>query len=120
MNSMPNPSVDDPSKVAVNFRLPDGRVVQARASSGISLMEAAMAAGIHGIVAECGGSLSCATCHVYVDPEWIDRLEEKGAFEDEMLEGTASPREEGSRLSCQIKLSENISGIMVTIPPTQY
>lgn len=106
--------------VTVEFRLPDGRSIEAQGATGASVMEVAISNGVNGVVAECGGALSCATCHVYIGEDWLDRLGAMDPFEEEMLEGTASPREANSRLSCQVRLSPELSGIVVTIPPTQY
>lgn len=88
------------------------------ANAGDSVMETAVRNGVEGIVGECGGSLSCATCHVFVAPEDFDALEPMEDMEDEMLYGTAVDREENSRLSCQIKLCAD-SEIHVTTPETQ-
>ena len=87
---------------------------------GQSLMRAAAAAGIDGIAADCGGVLSCATCHVVVAPEWAARLLAPGADEDAMLEMTATPREPNSRLSCQIVLAPELDGLVVRVAATQY
>src|ERR1700759_2160379 len=76
--------------------------VEARAGAG--LMGAAVDAGIDAIKADCGGMMSCATCHVYVDPGWAVRLPPPSPDEDAMLEMTAAPRQATSRLSCQIVL----------------
>lgn len=89
------------------------------ADSGLSLMEALRNAGVDGIVAECGGSLSCATCHVVVDADWLTRLGEMSEMEDDMLDCTATDREPGSRLSCQIELTEALDGIRITVPDSQ-
>jgi 2Fe-2S ferredoxin len=88
--------------------------------AGRSLMEAAVDAGIRGIAADCGGMLTCATCHVIVQEPWIGRLPPASPDEISMLDFTASPRQAGSRLSCQITLSEDMDGITVELPPTQY
>jgi ferredoxin, 2Fe-2S len=87
---------------------------------GQSLMRAATAAGIDAIAADCGGVLSCATCHVVVAPEWAARLPAPGADEDAMLEMTAAPREPNSRLSCQIVLTPELDGLAVRVADTQY
>ena len=87
---------------------------------GRSLMKAAVDAGIDGIAADCGGSLSCATCHVIVEPAWAARLPPPSADEQAMLEMTAVPCEPGSRLSCQIELSPTLDGVCVRLPATQY
>ena len=87
---------------------------------GQSLMRAALAAGIDGIAADCGGVLSCATCHVVVASAWAARLPAPGADEDAMLEMTAAPREQNSRLSCQIVLTPELDGLAVRLAATQY
>ena len=89
------------------------------APDGVSLMQAATGYGVPGILAECGGQLNCATCHVIVDPAWADRLPPPSDREDEMLGYTAVPREATSRLSCQISLDASLQGLIVTIPPAQ-
>lgn len=90
------------------------------ARSGTSLMRAAIDAGLQGIAADCGGVLSCATCHVYVDEPWRSRLDPPADDELAMLEMTAADRTEASRLSCQIVLSDTIDGLVVRLPATQY
>ena len=98
----------------------DGTRHTLQAKSGRSLMKAALAAGIDGIAADCGGCLTCATCHVYVADEWLPRLPAPGRDEASMLEMTASERRPGSRLSCQIELDDALDGLTVELPPTQY
>lgn len=88
------------------------------ATPGDSVMETAVRNGVPGIVAECGGSLSCATCHVFVDPADLDALPPMEDMEDEMLWGTAVDRQDNSRLSCQIKVGED-ADLHVTTPETQ-
>ena len=83
-------------------------------------MRAAVEADLDGIAADCGGSLSCATCHVIVQPPWLERLGVPSGEERSMLEMTASPAEAGSRLSCQILLAPELDGLEVRLPPTQY
>jgi len=85
-----------------------------------SLMRAAVAAGLDGIKADCGGMMTCATCHVYVDGAWMARLPAPTNDEDAMLEMTAAPRRPTSRLSCQIALDGDLDGLTVTMPETQY
>jgi len=103
----------------VFFVLSDGREQAVHGSLGASVMQTATGAGVPGIVAECGGSAMCATCHVYVDRDWIDRLSQPLANESEMLDCTASERLSNSRLSCQIKLSAMLDGLRVRIPERQ-
>lgn len=88
------------------------------ANPGDSVMETAVRNGVPGIVAECGGSLSCATCHVFVDESQLEQLPEMSEMEDEMLYGTAVDRAENSRLCCQIPVTEGMS-LQVTTPDTQ-
>ncbi len=103
----------------IRFILPDGATRELAAPEGASLMQAATGAGLHGIVGECGGSAMCATCHVYIDEAWAERLPAPLANELEMLECTASERLPTSRLSCQIKLSAALDGIVLRLPANQ-
>ena len=98
----------------------DGTRTVLEASPGQSLMRAATQAGIDGIAADCGGCLSCATCHVYVDPAWADRLPAVSADEASMLEMTAAEQRPESRLSCEITLTDALDGLVVLLPETQY
>jgi 2Fe-2S ferredoxin len=88
------------------------------ATDGLSVMEAARRAGIEGIVAECGGACSCATCHVYVDEAWMDRIGKAAGSEADMLEFADEVREQ-SRLSCQIKITPALSGLVLHVPAEQ-
>lgn len=101
------------------FTCPDGsqRVVEAR--TGSSIMEVGTRSGVPGIVAECGGALACATCHVYVADQFRDAVGEVGDFEDEMLEDAAAERTDASRLSCQIPMTDALDGVEVTVAPQQ-
>ena len=85
-----------------------------------SLMRAAVRNNIDGIAGECGGGLTCATCHVYVDPNWIGRLAPPEFGEDDMLQFTAAERRPNSRLSCQLRMGDEIAGIRVMVPECQY
>lgn len=98
----------------------DGHAVTIEGASGRSLMQAAVSAGIEAIVADCGGTLSCATCHVMLDEPWRSRVPAPTSDEDAMLELTAAPREAGSRLSCQISLDVSLDGLVVRLPSRQY
>lgn len=98
----------------------DGHTVTIEGRAGRSLMQAAVAAGVEAIVADCGGTLSCATCHVVLDEPWRSRVPAPTADEDAMLELTAAPREPGSRLSCQIVLDATLDGLVARVAPRQY
>ena len=95
---------------------PDGTTREADIREGLSLMEAAVANGVPGVIGECGGTLSCATCHVIVSEAWREATGEPGDFEDAMLDAAEAPRETGSRLSCQLVMSEALDGIVLRIP----
>ena len=102
------------------FILNDGSEREIEVARYESLMRAAVRNNIDGIAGECGGGLTCATCHVYVDPTWTGRLPPPSAGEDDMLQFTASDRLPNSRLSCQLRMSEELAGIRVVVPETQY
>jgi 2Fe-2S ferredoxin len=103
----------------IEFTCPDGsrRTVEARA--GASVMETAVKLGVPGIVGECGGGLSCATCHVFVDVDQIDLTGRATDFEEEMLEDAVTPPTELSRLSCQITMTDVLDGLRVSIAKEQ-
>jgi ferredoxin, 2Fe-2S len=103
------------TKLKVTFVQPGGGVRVVEADAGMSLMEAALNNGIGGIPADCGGACSCATCHVYFSQEWFDRLAPRADDEDAMMECIDEPYPT-SRLSCQIRLSEALDGIEVSVP----
>ena len=84
-----------------------------------SIMRAAVNNDIEGIVGECGGQLMCATCHVYVDSVGSGELPEMSEDEDMMLDTTASPRLENSRLSCQLTIGPSLDRVVVTLPESQ-
>jgi ferredoxin, 2Fe-2S len=84
--------------------------------AGLTLMEAAVQYGIEGLDAECGGACACATCHVYIAEEWRERVGEPRPQEAELMEGAKAEVLPNSRLSCQIKLTEDLDGLSVTVP----
>jgi 2Fe-2S ferredoxin len=104
---------------AVTYIDPDGTKQELEIAPGKRVMQSAIAAGIDGIVAECGGQAMCATCHVYVDPAFTDRLPAMSDDEDEMLEDTACERSADSRLSCQLVVTDELDGLVVRLPETQ-
>lgn len=87
--------------------------------TGWSVMEGAVRNGVKGIEAECGGCCACATCHVYVEPAWRDRLPAPEMMENDMLECVAAERLENSRLACQLKVADALDGLVVRLPKTQ-
>lgn len=103
----------------VTFVSADGVRTTVDVEAGTSVMEAAVDHGIDEIVAECGGSATCATCHVYVSEADHSRLPARSALEDEMLGATAAPRRETSRLSCQIVVDADLGDLTVHLPEEQ-
>lgn len=103
----------------IMFIDPSGSTHEVEADEGASVMRAGLLGGVQGIVAECGGECSCATCHVYVDENWTDKTGEPSLDEEDMLEFTESERKPTSRLSCQIEVSEELDGLIVNLPEEQ-
>lgn len=96
--------------------LADGQRITADVKAGQNLMEAAVAANVPRVIGECGGNLSCATCHVLVDPDWTVRAGTVGDFEDAMLDTAEAERQDSSRLSCQIRMTPDLDGIILHVP----
>jgi len=97
----------------------DGSSYEVEVPAGTSVMQAAVDNMIDGIVGECGGSCSCATCHCYVDAPWVDKLPQPEALEKDMLECVLEPRS-NSRLSCQIVVNDSLDGLVVRLPESQF
>jgi 2Fe-2S ferredoxin len=87
-------------------------------AEGLSVMEGAVKNGIPGIDADCGGACACSTCHVYVDPAWIGKLPAREVMEEDMLDFAYQPNE-FSRLTCQIKVTPELEGLVVRMPEKQ-
>jgi 2Fe-2S ferredoxin len=102
----------------VTFIEPGGFRHEIDAPVGITLMEAARQNGVQGIVALCGGACACGTCHVYVDAAWLPKLAAREEMEEGTLECAWEPRE-NSRLSCQIHVTADLDGLVVTVPQRQ-
>ena len=105
--------------VKITFVHASGQETTVAAAAGATLMRTATDNGVSGILADCGGSMSCATCHVYVHPEWLERTGAASGTELEMLEMAVDPNER-SRLSCQISLTPDLDGLIVDIPVSQF
>lgn len=93
----------------------DGAEISVDVEKGSDLMRTAIDNGVAGIIGECGGSLACATCHVFVDEDFLDRLDKPSDIEDEMLNYAEVERRSNSRLSCQIVMDEKLDGIRLTV-----
>ena len=95
-----------------------GTIIEAKV--GQSLMKAAVGANIEGVAADCGGTLTCATCHVMVREPWLSQLPTMTDDEDGMLDFAACARQANSRLSCQINLTDAMDGMQIDLPASQY
>jgi 2Fe-2S ferredoxin len=96
-----------------------GRAHTVDVANGLTVMEGARDNGIPGIEADCGGACACSTCHVYVAPEWVDRLPPKEAMEADMLDFAYEPDPVRSRLTCQLRVSDALEGLTVHRPERQ-
>ncbi len=104
--------------VKISFRDSKGETRTVDVEAGATVMEAAIRNAIPGIEAECGGACACATCHVYVAPQWSEIVGKPSQMEEDMLDFAADVRP-NSRLSCQIKVTEALDGLVVTTPARQ-
>lgn len=100
--------------VKITFIEPDGTQKNVEAETGYSVMEAATRNGVQGIAAECGGQCSCATCHVYIEGDFFDRVGPPQDDEEDMLD-FSDVREANSRLGCQVELSDELDGLIVRV-----
>lgn len=103
----------------VTFIQPDGNQQTVDAKVGLTVMEAAKLNLVPGIEAECGGACACATCHVYVTDEWREKVGGPSEMEEDMLD-FAFDVQETSRLSCQIKVTDELDGLTVRVPEKQF
>lgn len=105
--------------VKLIFIQPEGESQTVDATPGMTVMEAAKQNDVPGIEAECGGACACATCHVYVDPAWTDKTGKPEPMEEDMLDFAFDVRPE-SRLSCQIKVTDDLDGLTLRVPAKQF
>ena len=103
----------------ITYIQPDGARQQVSAEPGVTVMEAAKLNNIPGIEAECGGACACATCHVYIDAAWREKVGKPAEMEEDMLDFAFDVREE-SRLACQIKVTPELDGLVVKVPDKQF
>ena len=102
----------------INYIEHGGKKHTIEVENGLTVMEGAIQNNIPGIDADCGGSMACATCHVYVKEEWFNKLPKKADGEEDMLDMAFEPKK-NSRLSCQILVSDELDGLIVTTPTKQ-
>lgn len=105
--------------VRITYIEQDGTEHVVDAEPGMTVMEAAVKNDVPGIEAECGGACSCATCHVYVDADWREATGEPEEMEEDMLDFAFDVRS-NSRLSCQIKVTDKLDGLRVSVPEKQF
>ncbi|WP_040482138.1 2Fe-2S iron-sulfur cluster-binding protein [Luminiphilus syltensis] len=103
----------------IKFINADGSEIEAEGEVGSSVMLAAINNGVDGIVAECGGSCACATCHCYIDDAWTAVAGEPNDMEKSMIECALEPND-NSRLACQITITDAMDGMVVNVPEAQY
>lgn len=103
----------------VIYRAVDGAEQVADATIGDSVMTTAVQNGVPGIIGECGGNVSCGTCHVWVQDDFYPIVGSPGDFEEDLLDMATSDRRDTSRLSCQVKMTEALDGLTVDVPPEQ-
>ena len=96
----------------------DNQIHTVEVQNGLTVMEGAVQNDIPGIDADCGGGMACATCHVYINDEWMEKLPKKDDGEEDMLDMAFEPKK-NSRLSCQIIVSDDLDGLVVNIPSKQ-
>lgn len=106
--------------VQITFTDPNGQRHTVEAELGLSVMEIARRADIEGIIAECGGSLACATCHCFFDDATIAKIGAAEGNEDDMLDFAETERRANSRLSCQVKVTADLDGAEITVPEAPF
>ena len=102
----------------ITFNTHDNKIYTVDVQNGLTVMEGAVQNDVPGIDADCGGGMACATCHVYVDDNWIEKMTQKDVGEEDMLDMAFEPKK-NSRLSCQIIVSDELDGLVVNIPSRQ-
>ena len=102
----------------INFKDNQGNCKTIEVENGLSVMEGAIQNDVSGIDADCGGSMACATCHVYVEEKWLDKLPKAEDAEIDMIDMAYEPKK-NSRLSCQLIVSDELEGFTVTTPEKQ-
>jgi ferredoxin, 2Fe-2S len=103
----------------ITFIQHNGNEITADGIAGMTVMETAVKNQVPGIDADCGGACACATCHVYVEPDWVAKTGKRNPMEEDMLDFAFDVRD-NSRLSCQIKVSDALDGLRVKVPEKQF
>ncbi len=103
----------------ITFTSHDGKETVLEGDNGMTVMEVAIKNSVEGIEADCGGACACATCHVYVHEDWLAKTGERAEMEEDMLD-FAFDVKDNSRLSCQLKVSDELDGLVLTVPEKQF
>lgn len=103
----------------IHITQPDGRRRDFDVAPGTTIMRVGVDERVEGIIGECGGAAMCGTCHVLVDPEWLERLPPMAQNEDDLLDCTAEPRQPHSRLGCQLRMTDALDGLSLQLPQRQ-
>lgn len=106
--------------VAVTYIEHNGKDHTVEVPNGDSVMQGAVHNGVDGIIAECGGGLSCATCLCFVDPAWVERVNPPSEMEQQLLEFHPYGDQAGARFSCQLNVTDALDGLVVRLPEAQY
>jgi ferredoxin, 2Fe-2S len=114
-----NPSEETAAMPKVTFVEYTGTEREIELQTGLSVMKGAIDNSVVGIDADCGGECACATCHVYVDPRWLEKVGPQGSQEAALLD-FAALAQPNSRLSCQIKMTDQLDGLVVNLPEAQH
>ena len=102
----------------ITYKDKDGNSKTIEVEKGLTVMEGAIQSDIPGIDADCGGSMACSTCHVYVEEKWLSKIQKAEEAEEDMIDMAFEPKK-NSRLSCQLIVSEELDGLIVTTPSKQ-
>ena len=102
----------------ITFKTHDDKTYTVDVQKGLTVMEGAVQNDVPGIDADCGGSMACATCHVYVEEKWLNKIQKAEEAEEDMIDMAFEPKK-NSRLSCQLIISEELDGLTVTTPSKQ-
>jgi 2Fe-2S ferredoxin len=97
----------------------NGNSHEVEVANGLTVMEGARDNNIPGIEADCGGACACSTCHVYVDDAWVEKLPKRDAMEEDMLDFAWEPDATKSRLTCQLRVTDDLNGLVVRMPEKQ-
>ncbi len=112
-------STETPEMAKITYIEHNGTQHKVEVANGLTVMEGARDNNIPGIEADCGGACACSTCHVYVDAAWVEKIPAKDDMEEDMLDFAFEPDTTRSRLTCQIRVTDDLDGLVVQMPEKQ-